>query len=136
MAENSRGHVTLVAMGDRRYARPLIVRLVALAGIYLAVGFAAIVVINGDAQNGDAFVWVLAVVALALGFEMRPTRHRWTCFVVPFLLLLMALPFGEANKVTGADDVHLVSTYLILPVTLSLLAIALGAALRGRLPAR
>lgn len=108
-------------------------RPVALAGIYLAVGFAAIVVINGDAQNGGAFVWVFAVVALALGFEMWPTRHRRTCFIVPPVLLLMAVPFGEANKVTGGDDVHLVSTYLILPVALSLLAIALGAAFRGRL---
>ncbi len=95
---------------------------------YLACGVALVLVQNDDAQNGDWLAALLVVLALALGWQaaiVRDARRAGLC-LLPLVLLGVAVPFGDTNKVTGGDDIHLVSTYMIGPVLASMVAAGIG----------
>ncbi len=98
---------------------------------YLACGLALVLVLNDDAQNGDWLAVLLVCVAPLLGWQAvsvdRPGRLG-LC-LLPLVLLAVAVPFGDTNKVTGGDDVHLVSTYMLAPVLVSVIAAGIGLAI-------
>ncbi len=101
---------------------------------FLACGVVLILVLNDDAQNGDWLAVLLACLGLFLGWQAASTRgtERLGLCLLPLSLLVVAIPFGEANKVTGGDDVWPVSIYMIAPVLASLIAAGIGMAAHTR----
>ncbi len=97
---------------------------------YVACGVALVLVLNEDAQNGDWLAVLLGCLALLLGWQAVSVggAGRSGLCLLPLLLLVVAIPFGDANKVTGGDDVHLVSTYMLVPVLASVIAAGVGLA--------
>jgi hypothetical protein len=99
-------------------------------GVYLAAGALGLVIANGDQNNVIALWALVAVPALALGWIAG--GGGWAAVVpwllLPWLLLLVALPFGDANKFTGGDDTDPLTLLVIFPAVLSMLLIVIAAA--------
>jgi hypothetical protein len=103
----------------------------AVAGaVYLVAGTLGLVVANGDQNNVIALWALVAVPALTLGWIAG--GGGWAAVVpwvlLPWLLLLVALPFGDADKFTGGDDTDPMTALVVGPIVLSMLLILIAAA--------
>jgi hypothetical protein len=68
-----------------------------LVGLYLVVMVAALVAVNADQSNAPA---ALGLVGAASGLLGWGTRSAWGA-VIGWMLLPLALAFGDANRFTG-----------------------------------
>lgn len=98
--------------------------------VYLIAGTVGVVITNGDQDNVLALWGLAALPALALGWIAgdRGWGAVLPWLLVPWLLLLLALPFGDANKFTGGDDTDPLTLLVAFPVVLSMLLIPVAAA--------
>src|SRR5437773_1672994 len=100
-------------------------RSAAAAVVYLVAGAVGLVVANGDQDNVLALWGLVAVPALALGWIAGGTGWATVvpCLLFPWLLLLVALPFGDADKFTGGDDSDPLTLLVVFPALFSMLLI-------------
>jgi hypothetical protein len=102
----------------------------AAAVLYLIAGTVGLVVANGDQDNVLALWALVAVPALALGWIAGgagwATVVPW--LLLPWVLLLVALPYGDADKFTGGDDTHPVAVLAVFPAIFSMLLMLIAVA--------
>lgn len=103
---------------------------VVVAVVFLVAGAVGLVIANGDQANLLPLYGLVTVPAFALGWIAGGSGWGaalpW--LLVPWLLLLLALPFGDANKVTGGDDLYPLTVLVAFPAVLSMLLILVAAA--------
>jgi hypothetical protein len=110
-----------------------VTRVVILIGLYIAAGIAFLVAVNADQDNfGIPFlVVVAAAIALGWGTGNAGWRGLWLWIVLPWILILLGLPFGTTNKFTGGDDLAPVALMALVPAPASMLSILLAAGARS-----
>jgi hypothetical protein len=94
-----------------------------LVGLYAAAAVAALVIVNGDQSDVPAAAGIMAAAALALGWG---TGSGWGV-VVAWLLVPLALPFGDSNQFVGGDHTDPVVLLAVVSTAISTVLI-LGAA--------
>ena len=70
-----------------------------LVGVYVLAAVTALVIVNADQGDAPAAAGIVATSAVALGWG---TASGWGA-VVAWLLVPLALPFGDANQFSGGD---------------------------------
>ena len=93
-----------------------------LVGVYVAAVVAALVIVNADQGDVPVAAGIVAAAALALGWG---TGSGWGA-VVAWLLVPIALPFGETNQFTGGGETD----------SVVLLAVVVGRDVDGADPGR
>jgi hypothetical protein len=102
-------------------------RWLVLIALYVAAAVVWIVVVNADQGNeGLAAVLAVAAASVLLGWG---TGSGWAA-VVAWVMVPLALPFGDTNKATGGDDTYPVALLFIFPAAHSTLLILLAAGAR------
>jgi hypothetical protein len=103
-----------------------------LVGLYVAADFVALVAVNADQGNTPAAVGLVAAASVLVGWG---TRSGWGA-VVAWLLVPLALAFGDANRFTGGGDTDpmVVVAVASAGISTALILVAAGARiLYGRL---
>jgi uncharacterized membrane protein len=110
-----------------------VIRWVILIGLYIAAGIAFLVAVNADEQNGDIPSLVVAATAIVLGWGTGNLGRRGLALwiLLPWVLVLLALPFGKANASTGGDDLLPVAVIAIFPALASVVLMLLAAGARS-----
>src|SRR5215207_7206812 len=107
-------------------------RVAVLIGLYLAVGIAFLIAVNADQANGDIPFYVLAAVAILLGWATGNLGWRglplW--ILLPWILVPLGLPFGRENAYSGGDDLWPVAVVAIFPAFASMVLMLLAAGAR------
>jgi hypothetical protein len=101
--------------------------------LYVVAGLAFVIAVNADQKNvGIAFLPV-ATAAIVFGWGLgRPGfRSLAGWILLPWILVLLGLPFGATDKFTGGDDLHAVALVAVVPALLSTVLMALGAGARS-----
>ena len=100
---------------------------------FLAAGMAFVIAVNADQQNFEIPFLVLACVALALGWTTGAAGWRGLAIwlLLPWILIPLAIPFGDTNKFTGGDDTDPVTTLMIAPALFSMVLILVAAGARS-----
>jgi hypothetical protein len=113
-----------------------VIRFVVAIVVYLASGMALLVAANAD-QGGDWLFLLVPLAAASVGMGWIAGRRGWVLVfasaAVTWLLIPMALPFGDANKATGGDDTDPVTLLAIAPALYSMLLVLAAAVVRGLL---
>jgi hypothetical protein len=109
-----------------------VVRLAPLIGVYIAAGIALLVPVNADQQNGDIPSLVVLASAVVVGWGTGNLGRRGLALwiLLPWVLVLIALPFGTTNKFTGGDDLSPVALIAMYPASASVVLMLLGAGAR------
>lgn len=97
-----------------------------LVGIYATAVVVALVIVNADQSDTPAAAGAVGAAALALGWG---TGSAWGA-VVAWLLIPLALPFGDTNRFSGADDTDAVALLAVVSAVLSTLLILVAAGAR------
>jgi hypothetical protein len=97
-----------------------------LVGLYVGAAVAAVVIVNGDQGDAPAAACLVGAAGLALGWG---TGSGWGA-VVPWLLIPLALPFGDANQVAGGGDAYLVALLAAVSAAISTVLIMAAAGTR------
>jgi amino acid transporter len=96
-----------------------------LLGLYVAAAVAALVIVNADQSNWPAATGILAAAALVLGWG---TGSGWGA-VAAWLLIPLALPFGQANQFTGGGETNAMVLLAVVSAAFSaVLILAAGGA--------
>jgi hypothetical protein len=102
-------------------------------GLYIAAGLAFAISVNADQQNFAIAVLFVAVAAITSGWAVGNCGFRslpgW--ILLPWIVVLVALPFGTTEKFTGGDDLSPVALVAVVPALLSTVLMALAAGARG-----
>jgi hypothetical protein len=102
-------------------------------GFYVGAALAFVIATNADQQNGDIPLYIVPVSALAVGWVTGSAGWRglrlW--ILLPWIVVPLALPFGDANKATGGDDLLPVALLAVFPAVIAMLFMLLGAGARG-----
>ncbi len=96
-----------------------------LLGIYVAAAVAALVIVNADQSHWPIAAGILGAAALALGWG---TGSGWGA-VVAWLLIPLALPFGQANQFDGGGETNAMVLLALVSAAISavLILVAGGA---------
>ena len=97
-----------------------------LVCLYIAAAVAALVVVNGDQNNLPVAAGVVAAASLALGWG---TGSGWGV-VLAWLLIPLALPFGDTNRFTGGDGTDAVVLLALAAAAVSTVLILAAAGAR------
>jgi hypothetical protein len=110
-----------------------VVRVAFLIGLYVAAGIAFLVAVNADQANGDIPSYVLAAVAILLGWATGNLGWRglplW--ILLPWILVPLGLPFGRVNASSGGDDLWPVAVIAISPAFASMVLMLIAAGARS-----
>lgn len=108
-------------------------RVVLLIGLYIAAGIAFLVALNADQANGDIPFYVLAAVALLVGWTTGNLGWRGLLLwiLLPWILVPLGLPFGKENAYSGGDDLWPVAVVAIFPAFASMVLMLLAAGARN-----
>jgi hypothetical protein len=100
--------------------------------IYLAAGVAFLITVNADQDNFAIPFFVVVAAAIVAGWitGVAGWRGLWIGVVVPWLLVLLGLPFGQSNQFTGGDDLDAVALIALAPAVASMALMPLAAGLR------
>ena len=101
--------------------------------LFLAAGMAFVIAVNADQQNFEIPFIVLACAALALGWTTGAAGWRGLAIwiLLPWILIPLAIPFGDTNKFTGGDDTDPVTMMVIVPALASTVLILVAAGARS-----
>ena len=96
-----------------------------LLGLYVAAAVAALLIVNADQSHWPAAAGILAAAALVLGWG---TGSGWGA-VAAWLLIPLALPFGQANQFTGGGETNAMVLLAVVSAAISavLILVAGGA---------
>jgi hypothetical protein len=97
-----------------------------LVCLYIAAGVAALAVVNADQNNVPVAVGVVAAASLALGWG---TGSGWGV-VLAWLLIPLALPFGDTNRFTGGDGTDAMALLALAAAVVSTVLILAAAGAR------
>ena len=97
-----------------------------LLGLYVAAAVAALVIVNADQSHWPAAAGILAAAALALGWG---TGSGWGA-VAAWLLIPLALPFGQANQFTGGGETNAMVLLAVVSAAFSAVLILVAAGAR------
>ena len=107
-------------------------RIIVAGALYVGAAAIGIVATNED-QSDVLILWLVIVpasilVAWAIGDQTRLVMVL--CWCLPAATVLVALPLGDANTVTGGDSTLPVVMLVAYPAVLSMLIIVIGSVLR------
>jgi hypothetical protein len=105
-----------------------------LIGLYMAAGIAFLVIVNADPNHFTVPFLVVVAAAIALGWGTGDLGRRGVLLwvLLPWITVLLALPFGDASKVlTGGDDIYPVWFYAAWPALAAMVAMLLAAGARN-----
>jgi len=110
-----------------------VTRAVILIGIYIVAGIAFLVTVNADQQNGDIPSLVVVAAAIVLGWGTGNLGRRGLALwiLLPWVLVVLGLPFGKTNAFTGGDDLLPVAVIAIFPALASVVLMLLAAGARS-----
>ena len=97
-----------------------------LVGLYVAAAVVALVIVNADQSDAPAAVGIIAAAALALGWG---TGSGWGV-VVAWILIPLALPFGDTNQFVGGDSTDSVALLAVASAMISTVLILLAGGAR------
>jgi hypothetical protein len=97
-----------------------------LVGLYVAAAVVALVIVNADQSDAPAAVGIVAAAALALGWG---TGSGWGA-VVAWILIPLALPFGDTNQFVGGDHTDSVALLAVVSAVVSTVLIMVAAGAR------
>ena len=104
-----------------------------LIGLYLAAGIAFLIAVNADQQNFGIPFLVVVGAAIVLGWGTGDLGRRgfvlWV--VLPWVFVLLGLPFGTTNRFTGGDDLSPVALMAVTPALVSMVAMLVAAGARN-----
>jgi len=101
-----------------------VARVVLLIGLYFAAGIAFLIAVNADQQNFGIPFLVVVAAAIVLGWGTGDMGRRGLALwiVLPWVLVLLGLPFGTTNQFTGGDDLSPVALMAVTPALVSMVA--------------
>jgi hypothetical protein len=104
-----------------------------LIGLYITAGIAFLVTVNADQENGDIPFLVVAAAAILLGWGTGNLGRRGLALwiLLPWVLVLLGLPFGEANAYSSGDDLLPVAAIATFPALASVVLMLLAAGARS-----
>lgn len=97
-----------------------------LVGLYVAAALAALMIVNADQGDWRLAAGIVAAAALALGWG---TASGWGV-VVAWLLIPLALPFGDTNQFAGSDRTDPVVLLALVSAAMSAVLILAAAGAR------
>jgi hypothetical protein len=103
-----------------------------LIGLYIAAGLAFAIAVDADPENFTALFFVALATALAVGWGTGDAVWRGLCLwlILPWAIVVLALPFGEASQTfNGGDDIYdvwAIALFAAIPAMIAML-IAAGA---------
>lgn len=97
-----------------------------LLGIYVAAALVSLVIVNADQSDAPAAAGLMAAAALTLGWG---TASGWGA-VVPWFLIPLALPFGQANQAAGGGDTDAIVLLALVSAVVSTALILLAGGAR------
>ena len=95
-------------------------------GLYVAAAVVALVIVNADQSDVPAAAGITAAAALALGWG---TGSGWGA-VVAWILIPLALPFGDTNQLVGGDHTDSVALLAVVSAVVSTVLIMVAAGAR------
>ena len=104
-----------------------------LVGPYVAAGIAFAIVINANPDDFTVVWFITLAAAIVVGWGMGKAglRRLHVCVWLPWVIVLIGLPFGEASLPPGDSDVYPVSFYAVFAALPSMLAMLIAAGSRA-----
>ena len=101
-------------------------------GVYLAAGLGFLIAVNADQGNFAIPFFVVAGAAIVAGWIIGAAglTWLWVGLVLPCVLVLLGLPFGDTNKNPGGDGVVPVALIAVTPAIVSMVLMPLVAGVR------
>ena len=100
--------------------------------LYLAAGIAFLIAVNEDQRNVAVPFAVMAAIAIVLGWGTSDLGWRGLALWIPlpWIVVLLGLPFETTNRFTGGDCCSEVSGVAVFPAFASVVLMLAGAGAR------
>jgi len=105
-----------------------VARAAALIGVYLATGIAFVIAVNEDQDNFDVPFLAVAATAIVLGWTSGNWGWRGPVLwiMLPWVLVLLGLPFETTNKFTSGECCFEVYEVALFPALASVILMVLA----------
>jgi hypothetical protein len=110
-----------------------VARVAVLIGLYLAAGIAFLIAVNEDQNNFGIPFLVVAGAAIVFGLATANLGWRGLALwlTLPWVLVLLGLPFQTTNRYTGGECCDDVSAVAVVPTLASVLLMLLAGGARA-----
>jgi peptidoglycan/LPS O-acetylase OafA/YrhL len=104
-----------------------------LIGLYVAAAIVFAIVVNADPDDSTPvfFVVLAAAIVAGWGFGKAGLRRLHVCVWLPWVVVLIGLPFGEAAFPADSSDTYPVAFYGVFAALPSMIAMLLTAGARA-----